>query len=50
MNHNIKHDLDYQLISDILCQQDILLSVNSGSSSIAEARGQKALPLRINDK
>ena len=22
MDHNIKHDLDYQLISDILCQQD----------------------------
>ncbi|MGB8023133.1 MAG: hypothetical protein WCF06_02305 [Nitrososphaeraceae archaeon] len=50
MDHNIKHDLDYQSISDILCQQDILLSVNSGSSSIDEARGEKGLPFRINDK
>ena len=29
MDHNIKHVLDYQSISDILCQQDILLSVNT---------------------
>ena len=50
MDHNIKHVLDYQSTSDILSQQDILLSVNSGSSSIDEARGEKGLPFRINYK
>jgi hypothetical protein len=50
MDHNIKHDLDYQSISDILSQQDILLSVNSGSGSIDETRIEKGLPLRIKDK
>ena len=40
----MSHDLGYQLISDILSQQDILLSVNSGSGSIAEARVEKGLP------
>jgi hypothetical protein len=46
------YNLAYQLISDILSQQDILLSVNSGSggSSIAEARVEKGLPFRIRDK
>ena len=43
------YDLAYQLISDILSQQDILLSVNSGSG-IAEARVEKGLPFRIRDK
>jgi len=40
-----RYDLAYQLISDILYQQDILLSVNSGSGSIAETRVEKGLPL-----
>jgi len=44
MSHDAKYDLGYQLISDILSQQDILLSVNSGSGSIAEARVEKGLP------
>jgi hypothetical protein len=50
MDQNTKHDLAYQLISDILAQQDILLSVNSGKGSIAEARVEKGLPFRIKDK
>ena len=50
MSHDAKYDLGYQLISDILSQQDILLSVNSGSGSIAEARVEKGLPFRIRDK
>ena len=45
-----RYDLAYQLISDILYQQDILLSVNSGSGSIAETRVEKGLPFRIRDK
>ena len=45
-----RYDLAYQLISDILSQQDILLSVNSGSGSIAETRVEKGLPFRIRDK
>ena len=44
------YDLAYQLISDILSQQDILLSVNSGGGSIAEARVDKGLPFRIREK
>ena len=46
------YNLAYQLISDILSQQDILLSVNSGSggSSIAEARVEKGLPFKIREK
>ena len=45
----LPYDLAYQLISDILSQQDILLSVNSGSG-ISEARVEKGLPFRIRDK
>jgi putative heme iron utilization protein len=45
----LPNDLAYQLISDILSQQDILLSVNSGSG-ISEARVEKGLPFRIRDK
>ena len=45
-----RYDLAYQLISDILEQEDILLSVNSGSGSIAEARVEKGLPFRIREK
>ena len=43
------YDLAYQLISDILSQQDILLSINSGSG-IAETRVEKGLPFRIREK
>ena len=50
MGQDTPYDLAYQLISDILSQQDILLSVNSGSGSIAEARVEKGLPFRIRDK
>jgi len=50
MEQDTPYDFAYQLISDILSQQDILLSVNSGSGSIAEARLEKGLPFRIRDK
>jgi putative heme iron utilization protein len=45
-----RYDLAYQLILDILSQQDMLLSVNSGSGSIAETKVEKGLPFRIRDK
>jgi putative heme iron utilization protein len=45
----LPYDLAYKLISDILSQQDILLSVNSGSG-ISEARVEKGLPFRIKEK
>ena len=45
-----QYDLAYELISDILSQEDILLSVNSKSGSIAEARVEKGLPFRIREK
>ena len=50
MGQDIPYDLAYQLISDVLYQQDILLSVNSGSGSVAEARVEKGLPFRIKEK
>jgi putative heme iron utilization protein len=50
MVQDAKYDLAYQLISDILSQQDILLSVKSGYGSIAEARVEEGLPFRIKDK
>jgi putative heme iron utilization protein len=50
MVYNAKYDLAYQLILDILSQQEILLSINSGGGSIAEARIEKGLPFRIEDK
>jgi hypothetical protein len=50
MTQNAKYDLAYQLISDILSQRDILLSINSGAGSIAEARVEKGLSFRIRDK
>jgi putative heme iron utilization protein len=50
MVQDTQYDLAYQLISDILSQQDILLSVNSGSGSIAETRMEKGLPFRIREK
>jgi putative heme iron utilization protein len=49
MGHDTTYDIAYQLISDILSQQDILLSVNSGSG-ISEARVEKGLPFRIREK
>jgi putative heme iron utilization protein len=56
MNHYVvitpcaPYDLAYQLISDILSQRDVLLSINSGSGSIAEARVEKGLSFRIREK
>ena len=50
MQQDAKYDLAYQLISDILSQQDILVSINSGGGSIAEARVEKGLPCRIREK
>lgn len=50
MVQDAKYDLAYQLISDILTQQDILLSVKSGYGSIAEARVEEGLPFRIKGK
>ena len=49
MGQDTPYDIAYQLISDILSQQDILLSVNSGSG-ISEARVEKELPFRIREK
>jgi hypothetical protein len=49
MGHDTPYDIAYQLISDILSQQDILLSVNSGSG-ISEARVEKGLPFRIREQ
>jgi hypothetical protein len=46
MGQNTQYDLAYQLISDILSQQDILLSINSGSG-ISEASVEKGSPFRI---
>jgi putative heme iron utilization protein len=50
MAQDTPYDLAYQLISDILSQEDIILSVNSGSGSISEARVEKGLPFRIKEK
>jgi len=49
MGQDTPNDIAYQLISDILSQQDILLSVNSGSG-ISEARVEKGLSFRIREK
>ena len=49
MEQDTPYDIAYQLISDILSQQDILLSVNSGSG-ISEARVEKGLRFRIKEK
>ena len=43
-----KNDVARELISDILSQRDVLLSVNSGSG-IAELKIERGLPLRIKD-
>jgi putative heme iron utilization protein len=50
MGHETTYDLACQLILDILSQRDVLLSINSGSGSIAEARVEKGLSFRIRDK
>src|SRR6476620_7528849 len=50
MVYDAKYDLAYKLISDIISQQEILLSINCGGGSIAEARIEKGLPFRIKDK
>ena len=50
MIYNAKYDLAYKLISDLLSQQEILLSISSGGGSIAEARIEEGLPFRIKDK
>jgi len=49
MEDNTKYDVAVELISDILSQQDVSLSVNSGSG-IAELKIETELPFRINDK
>jgi putative heme iron utilization protein len=49
MEDNTKYDEARELISDILSQQDVSLSVNSGSG-IAELKIESELPFRIKDK
>ena len=49
MEDNTKYDVALELISDILSQQNVSLSVNSGSG-IAELKIETELPFRINDK
>jgi len=49
MEDNTKYDVAVELISNILSQQDVSLSVNSGSG-IAELKIETELPFRINDK
>jgi putative heme iron utilization protein len=49
MEYDTKYDVAHELISDILSQQDVLLSVNSGSG-IAEVKIETGLPFRIRDK
>ena len=48
MKYN-QYNLAYQLITDILSQKDILLSVNSGSG-ICEAKVEEGLSFRIKEK
>jgi putative heme iron utilization protein len=45
----MSHNLIYELVSDILDIDDIMLSVNSGSG-ICEVRIERGLPVRIKDK
>jgi hypothetical protein len=49
MEDDPKYHVAHELISDILSQPDILLSVNSGSG-IAEIKIETGLPFRIGDK
>jgi putative heme iron utilization protein len=48
MEHNTKYDIARQLISDILSQRDVSLSVNSGSG-IAELKIESGLSFKIKD-
>ena len=43
------NDLIYELVSDLIDIDDIMLSVNSGSG-ICEVRPERGLPVRIKDK
>ena len=45
----MKYNLAYQLITDILSQKDILLSINSGGG-ICEAKVEEGLSFRIKEK
>jgi hypothetical protein len=49
MNKELKNSSAMELFSEILRQENILLSVNSGSG-ICEARIEKGLPFRIREK
>jgi putative heme iron utilization protein len=49
MNKELKNSSAMELFSEILAQENILLSVNSGSG-ICEARIEKGLPFRIREK
>lgn len=49
MDNKLSSNLTIELFSEILAQDNILLSVNSGSG-ICEARIEKGLPFRIRDK
>jgi putative heme iron utilization protein len=48
VERNTKYEVARELISDILSQRDVLLSVNSGSG-IAELKIESGLPFRIKD-
>ncbi len=48
MEDNTKYDVARELISDILSQRDVSLSVNSGSA-VGELKIETGLPLRIKD-
>ena len=45
----MSHNLIYELVSDLLDIDDIMLSVNSGSG-ICEVRPERGLPVRIKDR
>jgi putative heme iron utilization protein len=49
MEDNTKYDVARELISEILSQRDVLISVNSGSG-IAELKIETGLRFRIKDK
>ena len=49
MAQDTPYNIAYKLISDILSQEEILLSVNSGSN-MSETRVKKGLPFRIREK
>ena len=49
MNNDLNSNFAMELFSEILAQENILLSVNSGSG-ICEARIEKGLPFRIREK